>query len=159
VFGVRVVAVGKARDRALAEACREYEKRLGRFCRLEVWEVAEEAVSARDSRATALRRLDAEAGRVRARLKAGAYLAALDAAGEPMDTAAFAARVKGLTARLPEAAFVVGGSCGLHPSVLAEADWRLSLSPLTFPHQLARLVLLEQLYRAFKIIAGEAYDK
>jgi len=156
---IKIAAVGKIKERALSELTGEYIKRLGRYCAPEVIEIPDEAVSARESGAGILRHTQAEAERILARVKAEPYVVALDIKGAAPDSAAFAENLRSLALRYPAVTFVIGGSNGLHPSVIARADYIMSMSNMTFPHQLARLVLLEQLYRAFKIINNETYHK
>ncbi|MCL2057920.1 MAG: 23S rRNA (pseudouridine(1915)-N(3))-methyltransferase RlmH [Oscillospiraceae bacterium] len=156
---IKIVAVGKIKERALSELIAEYVKRLGRYCSLEIVEVADESISARESGPGVMKFLHIEAGRVLERLRAGSYAIALDMGGAVLDSVAFAGKLDALSGHYPEIAFIIGGSHGLHPDVLECADFVLSMSKLTFPHQLARLLVLEQLYRAFKIINNETYHK
>ena len=154
---VLVVAVGRVRG-ALAEAVAEYEARAGRSWRLEVTEVA--AGAKRRAAAPAARVLEAEAERILARVPADVDLVALTRVGSPMSSRELAAYLQGLGTRSASgAAFVIGGAFGLGEAVLARAARRLSLSALTFPHEMARLVLAEQLYRAGTIGRGEPYHK
>ena len=156
---IKIVAVGKLKERALTETADDYAKRLSRYCSIEIIEVADESISAHESNAVIVRRLGDEARRVLDRVKAGAYVVALDMSGDAPDSVGFSKQLASLSGLYPEIVFIIGGSHGLHADVLARADYVLSLSKLTFPHRLARLILLEQLYRAFKIINGETYHK
>ena len=157
---IKIVAIGKIKERALSELICEYAKRLGRYCSLEIIEVADESISARESGAGVIKLMRIEAERVLERLRPGAYYTiALDMGGTAMDSEAFAKNVGALSGAYPQIVFIIGGSHGLHPDVLARSDFVFSMSELTFPHQLARLVLLEQLYRAFKINSNETYHK
>ena len=156
---IKIIAVGKLGERALSALTGEYAKRLGRYCSLDIIEVMDESVSARDSEALIIRRLSSEAGRVLERIRADAYVVALDIKGESIDSVELSKKINALAGLYPEVAFVIGGSHGLHPDVLTRSDYILSLSRLTFPHQLARLILLEQLYRSFKILNNETYHK
>ena len=149
---MRIIAVGKLKERALAELAGEYAKRLGKYCSLDIVEIPDESVSARESDATAQKRVLEESRRIAGRLKADSYVIALDMRGRALDSGSFAESLRELTLRLPEAVFVIGGSHGLHQELLGRADFILSMSEMTFPHQLARVILLEQLFRAFKII-------
>ena len=156
---IKILAVGKIKERALADLAGEYSKRLGRYCALETVELQDESVGARESGAEIIKHTRAEAGRVMERLKQDAYVIALDMKGRALRSEEFADTLRALFGLRPEIAFVVGGSHGLHPDVTARADFVLSLSNLTFPHQLARVILLEQIYRALKIINNETYHK
>ena len=156
---VKVVAVGKVRDKWLSDAIAEYAKRLGRFCRFEIEEVDDERIDTATGSAGVARGLRREGDRALARLAPSAYVIAMEASGDMATSEVFAERLRAQLDKGRELAFVVGGSHGVHADVLARADWRLSMSRMTFPHQLARLMLVEQVYRAFKILANETYHK
>ena len=157
---VTVVCVGKMKEKFYIGAAEEYAKRLGRYCKLEIVELPEQRLPENPAPAEIERALAREAEAIRARLPAGAAVAALCIEGELRSSEELAALLerqagageKGL-------AFVIGGSFGLHPSVKAAAWLRLSMSPMTFPHHLARVMLLEQLYRSFQIREGGKYHK
>jgi 23S rRNA (pseudouridine1915-N3)-methyltransferase len=149
-----IVAVGRLRGWA-AEGCDDYLKRLRRYFPVEVLEVLEEDMNRRRAEDV----LAAEEQRLLGRLPAGAYVIALDREkGERLSSEQLARRLSslGLSGR-SRVAFVLGGPLGLSPRVLGQADERLSFGPITLPHALARVVLLEQLYRAAKIERGEKY--
>lgn len=142
---VNIVCVGKIKEEYLRSACAEYVKRLSRFCKLDIKELAE----GRTIREEAPSVLNAAKG----------YKIALCVEGETLSSFALADRIKKLTDRGEEISFIIGSSCGLDESVKQAADLRLSFSPMTFPHQLMRVILLEQIYRAFMIISGSEYHK
>lgn len=151
---IRIVCVGRPRG-PLADAAREYEARLGRALRLELVEVREEALQ----RGTEREVRERERRRLAPQLE-GWRVVALDRAGLALDSERLAERLGGWEETPPQrTAFVVGGPVGLAPELLAAADVRLSLGPLTLPHQLARVVLAEQLYRATTILRGEPYHR
>lgn len=153
---VSVICVGKLKERFYIEAAAEYCKRLSRCCKLELVELPEQRLPENPSPAEIERALAREAEAIRSRLPAGAAVAALCVEG----TLRSSEELAGLLAREEAGlAFVIGGSCGLHPSVKALAKERLSMSPMTFPHHLARVMLLEQVYRAFQINNGSKYHK
>jgi 23S rRNA (pseudouridine1915-N3)-methyltransferase len=156
---IRIVAVGKIKEKYLAEAIGEYQKRLGRFCSLEIAEAAEARNLREGDAACVGRQLLEEAAAIRRRIAPGAYLIAADAGGEELGSEGFAAKLRSVMERPCGVTFVVGGSNGLHADVKRLADYRLSMSRMTFPRQLARLILMEQIYRAFKIIGNESYHK
>jgi 23S rRNA (pseudouridine1915-N3)-methyltransferase len=151
---VRVVAVGRDRSGLYAPAVEEYAKRIGRYARFELVEVAE----ARRHAGT-LRARGEEGETLLSRVRPGERVVALDERGEEPDSAAFAGRVGRWLRDGRDVALLLGGADGLSPAVLARADERLSLSRLTLAHRLARLVLVEQLYRAFTILRGEPYHR
>lgn len=153
---VSVICVGKLKERFYIEAAAEYCKRLSRCCKLELVELPEQRLPENPAPAEIERALAREAEAIRSRLPAGAAVAALCVEGKLRSSEELA----GLLAREEAGlAFVIGGSCGLHPSVKALAKERLSMSPMTFPHHLARVMLLEQVYRAFQINNGSKYHK
>lgn len=152
---ITIVAVGKLKERHWRDAAGEYLTRLRPYARVEVVEVPDRDVTADEDRA-----LSAEAADVLRAIPEGATVIALDPAGRSRSSEDLAAWVDGLgIAGRSRLVFVIGGAAGLHPDVLARADERLSLGALTLPHQLARVVLLEQVYRAFRIIRGEPYHR
>jgi 23S rRNA (pseudouridine1915-N3)-methyltransferase len=152
----RVVAVGKPRAQNIAAAIEEYETRAARYWPLEVREVREEPARA----ATAEQVREREGERLLAAAGANAMIVACDAGGEPRTSAELAAWMLAERERaLRDVAFVIGGAYGLSPAVRNAASQRLSFSRFTFPHELARLLLAEQLYRAGTITRGEPYHK
>jgi 23S rRNA (pseudouridine1915-N3)-methyltransferase len=149
-----VAAVGKPRNAALAAAIEHYETRAARYWPLEIREVREEA--ARGDRVDAVRAKEAE--RLASRVE-GANVVACDERGTSMTSTKFATFLQEARERARDLAFVIGGAYGLADSLRDRAQTRLSLAPWTLPHELARLVLAEQLYRAGTIIRGEPYHK
>lgn len=156
---LKVVCVGKAKG-AYLELSREYEKRIGRYARLTVHEVAEAKYQGNPTEAEIAQLLRREAAEIRRELAGRWYRVALDAHGEALTSIQLARRLDALALEGASAiAFIVGGSLGLCEELKREADLLLSLSAMTLPHQLARVVLLEQLYRAMTILRGEPYHK
>lgn len=150
---ITVLCVGKLKERFYIQAAEEYAKRLGRYCKLEVLELPEQRLGEDPSPAEVQRALAREAEALRGRLS-GRYIA-LCVEGEQRESEAFAKLLEP-----PEPlTFVIGGSYGLHDSVKAGAFLRLSMSKMTFPHHLARVMVLEQVYRGFKILEGSRYHK
>lgn len=156
-MNVSVVAVGKLKERFWSEACAEYLKRLGPYARVKVAEVpdVDPARAGGEAQARA-----AEGESILARLPERAWVVALAIDGRPRTSEQLSAHLDELALRgASDVAFVVGGSTGLDDAVLQRADETLSFGPITLPHNLARVVLLEQLYRAFRISRGEPYHK
>lgn len=149
-----VAAVGRPRNAALAAAIEDYESRAAKYWPLEVREVREE--SARGAPVALIREKEAE--RLAARVE-GATVIACDERGSAMTSSTFATFVQESRERARDLAFVIGGAHGLGESIRARAQRSLSLAPWTMPHELARLVLAEQLYRAGTIVRGEPYHK
>ncbi len=160
MLNVTLLCVGKLKEAYWREACAEYEKRLGAFCKFSLFEVAEERLSDNPSAAQIAATLAAEGERLLSRVPRDAALMALCIEGKELDSPALSARIEHLAVSgTSHLVFVIGGSWGLSDAVKERADLRLSMSPLTFPHQLARVMLLEQVYRAFQIAAGGKYHK
>ena len=153
---VTLLCVGRLKEKFYTEAAAEYAKRLSHFCRLEIIELPEERLSERPSPAQVEAALGREAEALRRRIPSGASVTDLCVEGDLISSEALSAW---LAARTDALAFIIGGSYGLHSSLKQEAAWKLSLSPMTFPHHLARVMLLEQLYRAFQMDAGGRYHK
>jgi 23S rRNA (pseudouridine1915-N3)-methyltransferase len=151
---VRVLSIGRDRSGWFEPAVQGYAERLKHYTRLELTELAEP----RGKRAAGASRAH-EAERILAARRAGESLVALDERGQSLDTAAFARLLSEAQMRSQDLLFVVGGDDGLDAAVLSAADRVLCLSPLTLPHRLARLVLVEQLYRGFTLLKGEPYHR
>lgn len=155
---IHLVSVGRMKEGPLRAAAEEYLKRLRPYARVRWDQVDNEPFPVRMVAAEVEAVLLREAERVRRLLAPGDYVVALDRAGEMVTSEELAADIARLAAGgTGRIAWVIGGPLGLHDSLLRRADRRLSLSPLTFPHQLVPVILLEQLYRAFKIQRGEPY--
>jgi 23S rRNA (pseudouridine1915-N3)-methyltransferase len=154
----RLVVVGKVREKWLQQGIQEYSRRLGRHGKIFIEEVPDQPCpSGSFQQQQALQR---EGEQILARIRPRSYVIALDIKGRSLDSPGLAAMFHNLALQgISEATFCIGGSMGLCQDVLNRADYRLSFSAFTFPHQLMRLILLEQLYRACKINAGETYHK
>ena len=161
-MNVNVVAVGKVREPFYEEAVKEYSRRLSGYCSLSIDEVQDEKTKEAPTAREKDQILSAEASRIRKYLKDGrnTHTIALCIEGREYSSEAFAAHIKELmNTGTSTLRFVIGGSMGLHRDVTAAADEEMSFGRMTFPHQLMRVILLEQIYRAFRIIAGEPYHK
>lgn len=157
---ITVVAVGKIKEKYYEMAVAEYAKRLSRYCKLEIVEVADEKTPVSAAEATEELIKEREAQRVLRCVKENSYLIALEISGRNLSSESFAKRMEELaTSGISHLTFVIGGSIGLHGSILDKADLKLSFSEMTYPHQLMRVILLEQIYRGFKIINHEPYHK
>lgn len=157
---VTVLAVGKLKEPFYKAAVEEYARRLQNYCRLRLVELPEHRLPERPSRAEIEGGLAREADLIREKLPKGAWLCVLTPEGKKLSSEAFArtlAQVKG--SGRSSVCFLLGSSYGIDPRIKAQADLRLSFSDMTFPHHLARVMLLEQLYRAETIQAGTAYHK
>jgi 23S rRNA (pseudouridine1915-N3)-methyltransferase len=157
---VTILCVGKLKERFYADAAAEYVKRLTRFCKIEIVELPEARLSETPSPAEIEQALWEEACRVKSKLPKSGALIALCIEGKELSSPAFAETLNGFAVSgASQLTFLIGGSVGLHSSLKARADLRLSMSPMTFPHHLARVMLLEQIYRAYQIQAGTRYHK
>ncbi len=159
-MNITLYTVGKIKENFYRQAIEEYTKRLGRYCRLRIVEVADEKTPDHASPAVEAQIRQKEGERLLKQIKDGTYLVALAIEGKKMDSIAFAEKIQQLGLHgTSEIGFVIGASLGLSDSVLSRADMKLSFSDLTFPHQLMRVILLEQIYRAYRIISNEPYHK
>ena len=154
-----IVCVGKMKEKYWRDAAAEYEKRLSRFLRLETIELPDlpEPVNSSPAIEAQIRQKEGEA--ILAKLRPDDIVVALCIEGKQLDSVSLSAQLARYADTGRRVAFVIGGSLGLSPEVVARANMKLSFSPMTFPHQLARIMLLEQVYRACKISAGERYHK
>jgi len=159
---VLLICVGKLKEKFYADAVAEYAKRLGAYCKLEIVELAEVRLPQNPARALIEAALAKEADAIRGKMPPGAYVVALCVEGRMRSSEELAAKLRGATwgdGAAKRLVFLIGGSYGLDEGLKREAQDRLSLSPMTFPHHLARVMLLEQIYRAFKINEGSQYHK
>ena len=160
MLSVTVLAVGKLKESFYRAAVEEYAKRLSAFCRLELVELPEQRLPEEPSAAEIAAGLAREAKLLRERIPKGAWLCVLTPEGKKLSSEGFAQQLAACkSAGRSQLCFVLGSSFGLDPSVKAQAELRLSFSDMTFPHHLARVMLLEQLYRAESIQAGTRYHK
>lgn len=155
-----ILCVGKIKESFFAEAVVEYKKRMSRYGKVDIIEVTDEKTPERASVAEEREIKRKEGERLLAKVKASMYIIALDLEGKDYNSVAFAKHLENcMLMGKSHIAFVIGGSLGLSEEVLARADERLCFSKFTFPHQLMRVILLEQLYRANRIIHHEPYHK
>ena len=157
---ITLITVGKIKERYLEEAIREYTKRLNRYCKLEIIQAADEKTPDGASPSLEEQIKDREGKRILSHVKDGMYVIALAIQGKMLTSEELAEKMDSLGVRgISHVAFIIGGSLGLSKEVLRRADFQLSFSKMTFPHQLMRVILLEQIYRRYRIIAGEPYHK
>ena len=157
---VKLICVGRMRERFYIDAFEEYRKRLGAYCRFDCVEITEQRLPEEPSEALIRAALEKEAGEILKAVSQYAFLVALCVEGKQMPSEAMAELIAGReNSGKPRLCFVIGGSFGLAESVKNRADLRLSMSKMTFPHHLARVMLAEQLYRGFKIREGSRYHK
>ncbi len=160
MLAVKLICVGKMRERFYIDAFEEYRKRLAAYCRLACADVAEQRLPDSPSDAQIRAALEKEAAEILKAIPADAYVVALCVEGRQVPSEAMAELIAGReNSGKPKLCFVIGGSFGLAESVKNRADLRLSMSKMTFPHHLARVMLAEQLYRGYKIKEGSRYHK
>ena len=149
---ITILCVGKIKEKFFTMAIEEYAKRLSRYCKLEIIEVADEKTDENAS--------EAEGERLLKQIKDGAYVIALAINGKQLDSVELSQKIEKCGVMgCSHIVFVIGGSLGLDERILNRADYKLSFSNMTFPHQLMRVILLEQIYRSYRIMNGEPYHK
>lgn len=157
---ITILCVGKIKEKFYRDALAEYAKRLGRYCRLSIVEVEDERTEENAGDALTEQIKEREGKRLLRHMQQDAYCIALAIDGKEMDSVAFSQKLDRLfVSGNSHILFVIGGSLGLHEDVLRAADERMSFSKLTFPHQLMRVILLEQIYRGYRILNHEPYHK
>ena len=160
MLSIHLICVGKLKEEFYLEACAEYVKRLSGYCKLQVVELPEERLPQNPSQGQIDAALAKAAGAIRAKLPPSASLVVLCVEGKLRSSEEVARLLADWSQNSAKhLVFLIGGSYGLHPSVKAQAWVKLSMSPMTFPHHLARVMLLEQIYRGFKINEGSSYHK
>lgn len=157
---ITLITVGKIKEKYFTDAIAEYAKRLSRYCKLDIVEVADEKTPDGASEALENQIKEKEGERILARIPDGAYVVALAIEGKQLDSEELADKMEKWNVNgVSHLVFIIGGSLGLTQKVLNRADFKLSFSKMTFPHQLMRVVLLEQIYRSFRIRNNEPYHK
>ena len=157
---ITLLTVGKIKEKYLKDAIAEYSKRLSKYCKLEVIEVADEKTpdNASETVEEIIRAKEAE--RILKYVKKDAYIITLEIQGKELSSEEFAEKIERLGIQgISHVIFIIGGSIGLGEEVLQKSDFALSFSRMTFPHQLMRVILLEQIYRSYRIINGSPYHK
>ncbi|MBO5160091.1 MAG: 23S rRNA (pseudouridine(1915)-N(3))-methyltransferase RlmH [Lachnospiraceae bacterium] len=157
---ITLITVGKIKEKYFTDAIAEYAKRLSRYCKLEIVEVADEKTPDGASEAIENQIKEKEGDRILVKVPDGAYVVALAIEGKQLDSEELADKMEKWNVNgVSHLVFIIGGSLGLTPKVLNRADFKLSFSKMTFPHQLMRVILLEQIYRSFRIRNNEPYHK
>ncbi len=159
-MNIKIIAIGKLKEKYWQEAVKEYSKRLGAYCSLEIIELKESLLRANASAADEEAVKRAEGEEILNRIRKTDYVITLEIKGKGLTSEALSEKIEqlGIDGH-SDIAFVIGGSLGLSPQVSQRADFKLSFSAMTFPHQMMRVILLEQIYRSFKIMRNESYHK
>lgn len=155
----KLIALGSLKEKYLKEACKEYEKRLSRYCDLEICEIEPVRLSEKPSQAEIDNALKKEAELITKKIPQNSRVVALCVEGKSLSSEGFAEQIKTDASFGKSVCFIIGSSYGLSPEIKKASDFKLSISEMTFPHQLFRVMLLEQIYRAFKINEGSTYHK
>ena len=159
-MNITILAVGKLKEKYWKDAIEEYSKRLSRYCTFRITEVKESLLRANPSEADEEAVKTAEGRELLSKIKSSDYVITLEIKGKALSSTELAERIEelGITGK-SSVVFIIGGSLGLSEEVSRRADFKLSFSAMSFPHQMMRVILLEQIYRSFKIIKNEAYHK
>lgn len=158
-MNITVITVGKLKEKFWKDAISEYSKRLMRFGRVDIIELADEKIPENASEKNEEKIKEKEGEAILSRIKPNSFVIALCIEGKELSSPELAEKISVLSMTASHITLIIGGSLGLSDEVKKRADFRLSFGRMTYPHQLMRVVLLEQLYRAFKINANEAYHK
>lgn len=151
---IKLISIGKIKDKHLKALIDDYSEKIAHYHKFEAIEVKDESITSDDKKV-----LDTEANRVLEKIGNDEYVILLDLHGKMMDSVTFANKIDQLFVHYPKVTFVIGGSLGLGEKLLERGNERLKLSDMTFLHQMTRLILLEQIYRCFKILNNETYHK
>ena len=157
---ITLITVGKIKEKYLKDAIAEYSKRLSKYCKLEIVEVADEKTVENASETVENSIREKEAERILRYVKDDAYVITLEIGGKQLSSEELAEKIEKLGVQgTSHIIFIIGGSIGLGKAVLEKSDYALSFSKMTFPHQLMRVILLEQVYRSYRIMTGSPYHK
>jgi 23S rRNA (pseudouridine1915-N3)-methyltransferase len=157
---ISIICVGRIKEKYWNDAIAEYSKRLSRYCRMNIIEVADEKTPDNAPPAIEEQIKKKEGDRILQNIDQGAHICVLAINGKKYSSEGFSEQIEKLGVQgVNHIQFIIGGSLGLHESVLSKADSRISFSDMTFPHQMMRVILLEQIYRAYRIMKGEPYHK
>lgn len=159
-MNIKIICVGKLKEKFLKEGIGEFQKRIKTYANLEIVEVKDEACPENSSELEMEKIKEVEGERILSKISKGAYVIALDIGGKSLTSEDLAKKIEDLSVEgISSIDFIIGGSLGLSESVKNKSDYRLSFSKFTFPHGLMRLILVEQVYRAFRIINNHPYHK
>ena len=159
-MNIKIIAVGKIKEKYIKEGIDEFSKRLSRYCSLKIVEVNDEKAPENLSQKEMEGIKNKEGEKILKKIPQNSYVISLVIDGEKLSSEALSERIKDLMINgTNDITFIIGGSLGLSDDVISKSDFKISFSNMTFPHQLMRLILLEQVYRGFRIMKGEPYHK
>lgn len=156
---ITIISVGKIKEKFIKDALCEYEKRLSRFAKFKSIEIPDKSIPDNASLSEEVQVLEKEGADILAKIPKGSFVVAMCIEGKHLSSVDFAKKLSDAFMSTSSIVFIIGGSLGLSDAVKQRADFKMSMSSMTFPHNLARLMLTEQIYRAFKINSNESYHK
>lgn len=158
MLSINIICVGKIKENYLKDAINEYSKRLSKYCNLQITELSDEKLPAKINSRTIMEVKNKECNKVLDSIKKDSYVIALDLTGKQVSSEDFSDKLENIALNYnSHITFIIGGTLGLNENVLSVCNEKMSFSKMTFPHQLIRVFLLEQIFRAFKISKGETY--
>ena len=159
-MNITIIGVGKIKEKFMQEGIKEYSKRLSRYCKLKIIEVTDESTPENLSEKEIEIIKEKEEKRILSKISNNSYIISLDIKGKNFSSEEFSKKIEDITlGGTNDITFIIGGSLGLSEEILNKSNFKLSFSKMTFPHQLMRMILLEQIYRGFRIMKGEPYHK
>lgn len=159
MLSIQIICVGKLKEKFFKDASLEYSKRLSKFCKLDVIEISDEKIPDKLSKKDSELIKDKECSKIISHIKKDSYVLALDLSGTQMSSEEFSEKLDKLSLHSSNITFIIGGSLGLNRHLLSTCNEKICFSKMTFPHQLIRIFLLEQIFRAFKISFGQTYHR
>ena len=159
MLNIEIICVGKIKERFFKDAIDEYSKRLSKYCKLNIIELSDEKIPDKLNSSLELSIKEKECNNILNHIKKDSYVIALDLRGKELNSEELSKKIEDISMESSNITFIIGGSLGLTNSVLETANLKLCFSKMTFPHQLIRIFLLEQIFRAFKISNGETYHR
>ena len=159
MLNINIICVGKIKEKYLQDAINEYTKRLSKYCKLTITELSDEKIPDKLNSNLSQQIKEKECNKILEYVKKDSYVIALNVEGTQLSSTDFSKKIEDISMLNSNITFIIGGSLGLTSSLLNNCNMKISFSKMTFPHQLFRVVLLEQIFRAFKIINGETYHK
>ena len=159
MLNINIICVGKIKEKFFTSAIEEYSKRLSKYCKLEILELPDEKIPDNANETIENNIKEKECNNILKHLKKDSYIIALDLKGKEYSSVEFSKKIESLSMTNSKITFIIGGSLGLTDTLLNQCDEKICFSKMTFPHQLIRIFLVEQIYRAFKISNNESYHK
>ena len=159
MLNINIVCIGKIKETYLKDAINEYSKRLSKYCKLTILELPDEKIPDRLNESLSNEIKNKESNAILNHIKKDSYIICLDLTGKELSSEDFSKNIENLSLERSNITFVIGGSLGLSSDLLKKAHQKICFSKMTFPHQLIRVFLLEQIFRAFKISNGETYHR